>query len=131
MDHLANLGRLAASKDRIPLVGQVHLGVRHRCVDGGLAELLFDHTLLRLPELRLHVRAQLVQAVEAAGLDRELVVELRQALLLDLLDGDREDGGLPRHLVGAVVLGEGDLDVALVARARAGELLLEAGDEAS
>ena len=40
-------------------------------------------------QLRLDVGAQLVERVVAAGLDREVVVQLGQPLLLDLLDGGR------------------------------------------
>ena len=54
-----------------------------------------------------------------------------QLLGLDLLDGDRELGLLAGEVLGAVVLGELDLDRALVAGGSALELLLEAGHEAA
>ena len=65
----------------------------------------------------------------AAGLDGEVVVELRQALLLDLLHLHGERGVLARELLGGVVVREGELDGALLARGRSRELLLEAGDQ--
>ena len=80
-------------------------------------------------DARLDLRAQLVQRVVAAGLDREVVVQLRQALLLDLLHLHGERGVLARELLGRVVVREGELDGALLARGRARELLLEAGDQ--
>ena len=66
-------------------------------------------------DARLDLAAQLVERVEAARLDGEVVVELRQALLLDLLDLDRERGVLAGEVLGRVVVREGDLDRALVA----------------
>ena len=50
-------------------------------------------------------------------------------LLLDLVDGDGERRVLAGELLGPVVVGEGELDLALLARRGALELLLEAGDE--
>ena len=97
-------------------------------VDRGLAELGLDVARLRLGEALADVVAQLVERVEAR-LGGELVVEAGQLLGLDLLDRDRELGLLAREVLGAVVLGELDLDRALVAGGRALELLLEAGDE--
>ena len=52
-----------------------------------------------------------------------------KALLLDLLDLDLEARLLAGQLLVAVVLGEGDLDRALLARGGSGELLLEALDQ--
>ena len=89
-------------------------GVEHR-----LAELGLDRALLGLAQLVADVLAQLVERVEAGGLGGELVVELGQLLRLDLLDGDLELGVFPGELLGAVVVGEGDVDRALLAGARA------------
>ena len=47
------------------------------------------------------------------------------------LDGHREGRLLAGEVLGAVALGEGDLDLRLVAGLHADELLLEAGDEAA
>ena len=52
------------------------------------------------------VLAQLVERVEARGVGGELVVELRQDLAPDLLDGDRELAVLPGEVLGLVVVGE-------------------------
>src|SRR6185503_1844018 len=59
----------------------------------------------------------------------EVVVELGELLALDLLDRDLELGVAALELVSAVVVGERDLDGALVAGLGAGQLLLEAGHE--
>ena len=69
------------------------------------------------------------EGVEAGGLDGEVVVELGEVLALDLLDVDLEDRVLAGELGRGVVGRERQLDLAVLARARAGELLLEAGDE--
>src|SRR2546421_3947618 len=61
-------------------------------VDDGLAELGLDLALARDPQLLLDVRTKLAERVEAARFGREVVVELGQALLLDLLDAHIEDG---------------------------------------
>src|SRR6185295_4979132 len=47
----------------------------------------------------------------------------------DLLHGGREDGLPAGELLGGIVLRERDRDLALIPRARAGELLLEPGHE--
>ena len=69
--------------------------------------------------------------VELGGLEREVVVELGQSLLAHLAHLDLELRVLAGEVLGAVLLGEGDLDLALVAGAGAGEAFLEALDEAS
>src|SRR5215213_395026 len=106
-----------------------------RVVDGRvehrLAELGLDRSLLLLGEVSADVLAQLVERVEAGGVGSQLVVELRQNSRAHLLDGDRELGWSAGEVVGAVVVGERHVDRALVARAGADELLLEAGDQAA
>ena len=87
-----------------------------RCVDG-LGEALGD------------VGAQLLEGVELGGLGGEIVVELGQDLLPHLLDLDREDRVFAGELLGLVVVGEADLDLARLAAAGAGQLLLEALDQ--
>ena len=74
------------------------------------------------------VLPQLGERVEARGLGRELVVELRQALALDLADGDLERRLLAGELLG-VVVGERHLDGARLAREHADQLLLEPGNQ--
>ena len=92
-------------------------------------ELALDVVLLVLLQARGDVLAQLGERVEAGRVGGEVVVELGQALDLDLADGDVEGRGLAGQLLGAVLVGEGDLDQALVAGPGADELLLEAGDQ--
>ena len=115
--------RASTSASGTSIVAPRHGGVEH-----GLAELGLDALLLALGEPLADVVAQLVERVEA-GLGGELVVELGQLLGLDLLDRDGELGLLAGQLLGAVVVGERDLDRALLAGDRARELLLEARDE--
>ena len=71
----------------------------------------------RLGELLADVGAQLLERVELGGLGGEVVVELGQDLLPHLLDLDREDRVFAGELLGLVVVGEGDLDLALLAGA--------------
>ena len=105
------------------------VGGGDRGVHRGLAELALDLALLRLADALLELGAQLVERVVAAGLDGEVVVQLGQPLLLDLLDLDGEGGVLAGEVLGRVVVGERDLDLALVAGGDAVELLLEARDQ--
>ena len=62
--------------------------------------------------------AQLLERVELGGVGGEVVVELGQELLPHLLDLDLEDGVFAGQVLGLIVLGEGDLDLALLAGAR-------------
>ena len=84
-------------------------------VDRGDAEVLLDALADRLGEALGDVRAQLLERVELRGLGGEVVVELGQDLLPHLLDLDREDGVFAGELLGLVVVGEGDLDLARLA----------------
>ncbi len=75
------------------------------------------------------VGAQLLERVELGGLGGEVVVELGQDFLPHLLDLDLEDRVFAGQVLGLVVVGEGDLDLALLAGLGAGQLLLEALDQ--
>ena len=108
--------------------GDRHRRLRHRGVERGLAELVLDLLLLGLEQPAFDVRAQLRDVVEA-GVDREVLVHLRQVLLLDLLDGDLKRRVAPGEVLGAVVGGELQLDRARLAGAGAEQALLEAGDQ--
>src|SRR4051794_295468 len=112
------------------LLRNVHGGAGHRRVERRLTELGLDLLLLALGQALPYVGAQLLERVEA-GLDRQVVVERRKLLLLDLLHRDRELGLAALEVVGAVIVGKGDGDRALLAGLRARELLLEARDQAS
>ena len=109
--------------------GNVDRGLADGGLEHRLLELALDRLLLALAQARGDVLAQLGEAVEAGGLGGELVVELGQSLGLDLLDGHLELGAAAGELGGAVVIGEGDRDRALLAGAGAGQLLLEARDQ--
>ena len=98
-------------------------------VDGGDAEVLLGALVDRLADPFGDVGAQLLERLELRGLGGEVVVELGQDLLPHLFDLDGEDRVLAGQLLGLVVLGEGDLDLALFARFGAGQLLLEALDQ--
>src|SRR5439155_581937 len=82
-----------------------------------------------LAQPRLDVFAQLLERVESAGVGRELVIELRQALLLDLLHAHVEPGVLTGQLLRAVVVREADRHGPLLTRAHALQLLPEAADD--
>ena len=82
------------------LLGDVDLCLGGGGVDRRLAELGLNRALVGLAQSRLDLAAQFVERVEATGLDRELVVQLGQPLLLDLLDLDREGGVLAGEVLG-------------------------------
>ena len=103
--------------------------VRRGGVDDVLAELALELLALDLGDLRGDLLAHLGERVEAARVGGEVVVQLGQLLLLDLLDLGLEDGLLAGEVLGAVVVGERDLDLARVTGRCALELLLEAGDQ--
>ena len=113
------------------VVRDLQLGLTRRGVDHGLAKLDVYRLLLDLADALPELSLQLVERVVTAGLEGELVVELGQALLLDLLDLDREGGLLPSKVLSLVLLREGHLDLALLAALGAAELLFEAGDQAA
>ena len=69
------------------------------------------------------------RASRAARLLRQVVVELRQALLLDLLHLHGERGRLPGELLCGVVLRKGELDLRSSPADPPDELLLEARDQ--
>ena len=106
-----------------------------RALDGGVdrrdPEVLLDPLADRLAEALLDVGAQLLEGVELGGFGGEVVVELGQDLFAHLLDLDREDRVFAGELLGLVVVGEGHLDLALVAGLGADQLLLEALDQAA
>ena len=83
----------------------------------------------RLADFLADVGAQLLEGVELGGVGGELVVELGQDFLPHLFHLDREDRVFAGQVLGLVVLGEGDLDLDLVAGLGAGQLLLEALDQ--
>ena len=82
---------------------------------------------LALLKVCLDVGLVLVESVEAVVLCK-LVVQFRQLVDGEVVKLDLEHNGLAGEL-GSVVLGEGDVDVLLVADVHADNLFLEAGDE--
>src|SRR3954447_14157893 len=110
-------------------VGQVDLRLARGGVEHRLAELGSDLLLLALAQAVAEVVAQLLERVEAGGVDGEVVVELGEVLALDLLDRDRELRRPALEVLGAVAVREGHRERALLARLGALELLLEALDE--
>ena len=71
----------------------------------------------------------LVKRVELGHVLGELVVQLGKLLFLDLAALNVEHGGLAGQILSLIILGEGDVDVLLLAGGHADDLLLEAGDE--
>src|SRR6266576_2397082 len=86
-------------------------------VQGRLAELALDALLVDLEQPPAEIPAQLLDAV-VAGIDGEVLVDGRQLLELDLLDGYIQRGGTAGELLVGVVWREADLNRALVSRAR-------------
>ena len=113
------------------LVGQLHVGALDRGVDRRHPEVLLDALADGLAEARFYVISKLFHRVELGGFGGEVVVELGQDLFADLFDLDREDRVFAGELLGLVVVGEGHLDLALLAGLGAGQLLLEALDQAA
>ena len=74
---------------------------------------------------------ELLQGVVLGAVLGQLVVQSGQLLVLDLVQLDLEDSGLAGQLIGLILLGEGDVDVELLAGAVTHDLILEAGDEAA
>src|ERR687894_642342 len=111
------------------LVRDLDRGALNRRVDDRLAELVLDRLLVALDQPPAQVVAQLGERVEPARLERQVVVGLGQALLLDLAHGDREDRLAAGEALGVVAVREGHSHLALLARACTGEPLLEAFDE--
>ena len=85
--------------------------------------------LTGLQKLLLLVLFPLCHGVLLGDVLDELVVDLRQLLLLDGLHLAGKDGGLALEILGMILLGEGDVDVLLLAGIDTHQLLLEAGDE--
>ena len=78
---------------------------------GGVAELHVRAALEDLGHAVADLPAELIERVELGSGLGEVVVELGQLLLADLADLDLEDRGLAREVLGAVVVGEGDVEV--------------------
>ena len=95
------------------LVGEVVAGVVQRVGLEALAQLGLE-------------RGQVGELAHRPG---ELVVGLGQGLAAQLLDRDREVGLLAAQRLFLVVLGEDDVELALVALRGAQEMVLEARDE--
>src|SRR5207237_278689 len=97
-------------------------------IERRLAELALHARAVELAEALADVLAQLLHVLEA-GVHGEVVVELRQLLRLDLLDGDLERGVAAGELLVRVVGGERHRDVAPLTAARPDQPLLEAGNQ--
>ena len=72
---------------------------------------------------------QFVEGVVLADVLGKVVIQLRQLLVLDLMQLDLEGGVLAGQFLSLVLLGELDVDVELLAGLVADDLLLKAGDE--
>ena len=110
------------------LAGDVDLGAVGGGVHDRLPELRLDLALAGLAQLALDVGAELVEGVEAARVGGEVVVQLGEALLLDLLHGHGELGVASGQLLGPVVGGEGEVHRPLLTGTHALQPLLEALD---
>ena len=109
-------------------VGDLNLHVGDHLLHQGVLKVALGLGLPALLELLAQVLLQVRQGLELGHVLGELVVHHGGLLLLDLMQLHVEDHALTGQLC-VVVLGEGDVDVALVAGLHADELLLKAGDE--
>lgn len=90
---------------------------------------ILSRMLALMLEFGLQIGFQLLQRVELAGVLGQIVVKLRQLLLLDLVQLALEGGGLPGQVLGVIILREGDLDLKFLVRRLAFDLLLKARDK--
>src|SRR5438876_3982718 len=103
-------------------------GPGHHRIERGLAELALDARPLELQQARADLLAQLLHAVEA-GVDREVLVDRRKLLGLDLLDGHLERRLAPGQLNVVVARRKRDLHRARLASLGPEQALLEALDQ--
>ena len=80
-------------------------------------------------ETRLDVGSERVEVGEVAERPDEVLVEIRQDLLAQLAQLDREVGGLPGQLGLGVVVREGDVEFGRAADLQAEQIALEARDQ--
>ncbi len=123
--HLApDVGELGLDE----LGGRLELVFGIELVEQLALHLLAGHRAELVLDLAAHDLAQAVERFEAERLGR-LVVDLERAGLRHLLHGDVEGRFLAGQMRRAVIVGEGDGDLLLVAGLGADQLVLEAGDE--
>ena len=104
-----------------------HVGCCH--LHGGRLKRALVLLRTGLREAGTDVIFQRVQRIELGNVLCELVVELGLDGLLDLVHLALEDGGLACKLLGAVVLGERDVHIALLTGDCADQRIFKAGDE--
>src|SRR5436305_14554443 len=88
------------------LLGYVDVGLGYGGVVHGLLELPADSEFLERAQSHRDVLAQLIECLKTTGLRCELVVDLREALRLDLCDGVLELSGAPGDRLRLAVLTE-------------------------
>ena len=112
------------------VVRKVDRGVLGSGLHGGIPELHLRAALDDLGHTVADLSAELVEGVELRRGLGEVVVELGQFLLAHFADLHVEDRRLARQVLGAVVLGEADVEVGLLAGALADESFFELGQKA-
>ena len=110
-------------------IGHIALGGAHHAVHQRLAGGFPGLGIGGLLHLLLQIGAVLGQGVEVADLGGELVIQLGQLLAGDGVQLHMEHRVLALEVLGVILLGEGDVQIALLADGHAHHLLLEAGDE--
>ena len=111
------------------VVGDLDRRVVDRGVDRGDPEVFLGAAVQRAADFLADVGAELLQRVELGGVGGEVVVELGEDFLPHLLHLHFEDGVFAGQFRFLVLVGEGDLDVDLVARGGADQLVLEVVDQ--
>ena len=119
--HLVQLGLHHA-------VGDLSLQVVDELLQNGALESALSLGLTALLELLAQVLLEVSQGLKLRHILSELVVRLRDLGLLDLLDLHVEHHSLAGQIL-HIVLGEGDVQILLIAHAQANELILKAGHE--
>lgn len=109
-------------------IGDVSLHVAHQLLDNSVLILLLGGLGFAVQQLVAQALLELLQRLELGHVLGKLVVHHGGLVLLDLLDLHLEDHGLSGQ-VRHIVLGEGDVQLLLVAGFQSHDLLLEAGDK--
>ena len=110
-------------------LGNFHLGGLDQLGENSILEVLLSGLLTAGAQLLLQIGLQLIQGLKLRDVLGELIIQSGSLGLLDLVHLDLEHDRSTGQLSGSIILGEGDIDVLLLAGGSAHQLILEAGDE--
>ena len=109
-------------------VGDISLQVVHQLLQNGLLEVVLGLGGAALGQLLAQVLLKVSQSLKLRHILSELIVHRGELGLLDLLDLDLEHHSLAGQ-IGHIILGEGNIQILLIAGLQTDDLILEAGDE--